>query len=83
MSLDSNDAEKKIWMNWQSQKSPITYQSPVKINQNHWKGHLHSMAESKVTSIKAMVQLRHIDAPLAGLHRSWEQSINKGRKITI
>ena len=30
------------------------------------------MAESKVASIKAMVHLRHIDAPLAGLHRSFE-----------
>jgi hypothetical protein len=36
---------------------------------------LHGMAESKVTGIEAMVQLRHIDAPLAGLHRSFSHEI--------
>ena len=37
--------------------------------------HLHSMTEAEVASIKTMVQLSHIDAPLAGLHRSFEKKV--------
>ena len=37
--------------------------------------HLHSMTEAEVASIKTMVQLSHIDAPLAGLHRSFDTTI--------
>ena len=33
------------------------------------------MTEAEVASIKTMVQLSHIDAPLAGLHRSFDTII--------
>ena len=41
------------------------------------------MAESKVTGIEAMVQLRHIDAPLAGLHRSFDTKILHKKAMRI